>query len=403
MKSIHGGVVAAKGFRCTGVACGIKSKKDALDLGMILSDVPAVVAGVFTKNRIASPTVTLNRERVGRRKVRGVVVNAGNANACTGKRGMNDAIRMAELSAAATGTKPEDFLVASTGIIGHHLPMDNVTSGIAVAGAALGKARKCNDALSQAIMTTDLVPKSCAMELTIGGKKVRIGGVAKGSGMIAPNMATMLSFLTTDCAISAPLLRKALRDVADRTYNAVTVDGDSSTNDSVILLANGLANNAPITKAGRAYEVFVKGLYAVAEYLAKSIARDGEGATKLVTVRVTGGRSDGDVKCVARSIAESPLVKTAVHGCDPNWGRIICAAGYSGALVDGETMRLKINGVLLFSKGLPTKVENRKLASCMKPKEVVIHLDLGQGKREATVWTCDFSKEYITINAEYHT
>jgi glutamate N-acetyltransferase / amino-acid N-acetyltransferase len=403
MKSIHGGVVAAKGFQCAGIACGIKSKKDALDLGMILSDVPAVVAGVFTKNRIASPTVTLNRERVGRRKVRGVVVNAGNANTCTGKRGMNDAIRMAELSAAATGTKPEDFLVASTGIIGHHLPMDNVTSGIATAGAALGKARKCNDALSQAIMTTDLVPKSCAMELTIGGKKVRIGGVAKGSGMIAPNMATMLSFLTTDCAISSPLLRKALRDVADRTYNAVTVDGDSSTNDSVILMANGLAGNAPITKAGRAYDAFLKGLYSVAEYLAKSIARDGEGATKLVTVRVTGGRSDGDVKCVARSIAESPLVKTAVHGCDPNWGRIICAAGYSGALVDGETMRLKINGVQLFSKGRPTKVEKSKLASCMKPEEVVIHLDLGQGKREATVWTCDFSKEYITINAEYHT
>ena len=268
--------------------------------------------------------------------MRGIVVNAGNANACTGQRGMRDAVRMTELAAQCMGAAPEDFFVASTGVIGHPLPMDKVEAGIRAAAAELGPTEAHSDALMRAIMTTDLAPKQAAVSLRIGGRAVHVGGIAKGSGMIAPNMATMLGFVTTDCAISAGMLRKALRDVADRTFNCVTVDGDTSTNDCLIALANGQAGNAGVTAAGPAYEAFRKALLAVCEKLAKAIARDGEGATRLITVRVTGARDDDEARVVGRAIAESPLVKTAVHGGDPNWGRIVCAAGYSGAEVVPE-------------------------------------------------------------------
>ena len=235
------------------------------------------------------------------------------------------------------------------------------------------------------------------------GHTIRVGGVAKGSGMIAPDMATMLSFITSDCAVSAPLLRRALRFVADRTFNAVTIDGDCSTNDTLALLANGAAGNPAITRAGRGFDAFRKALHAVCEKLAIAIARDGEGATRLVTVRVARGRTRAEARTVARKIAESPLVKTAVHGGDPNWGRILCAAGSSGAALTPETMRLKISGVELFRHGTPCRVRAERLAACMKSREITIHLDLGRGSCEATMWTCDFSREYITINAEYHT
>lgn len=358
---------------------------------------------MFTTNRVQAASVRLNKERIKGRSFRGIVVNAGNANACTGRRGMLDAKRMTELAAELTGAKPEQFLNASTGIIGRPLPMEKIEAGIRAAAEALGSTSQHAEDIARAIMTTDTVKKSFAVELAIGGKKVRIGGICKGAGMIAPNMATMLCFLTTDCAISGAMLRKALGETVEKTFNAITIDGDCSTNDTIAILANGAAGNARIAKPGAAYNAFRDGLMLITEKLAKSIVTDGEGATRFVEVSVSGGANSKAAVTVARSIAYSPLVKCAVNGGDPNWGRIICAAGYSGANVDPEKMRLWINGTLLFKGGMPVKVAKEKLTECMKPKEIMIRLDLGQGKAAARVWTCDFSKEYVTINADYHT
>lgn len=403
MKKLNGGVTAARGFKCAGVSCGIKSARNALDLGLIVSDAPAAAACTFTTNRVQAAPIIVSRQRLGRRRMRGLVVNAGNANACTGKRGLRDAERMAEAAGAELGVPPETLFVASTGIIGHRMPMDRVACGIRKAARALGASADHNTALAEAIMTTDLVRKSASVECRIGNRGVRIGGVAKGSGMIAPNMATMLAFLTTDCAIQAGLLRKALREVVRRTFNRVTVDGDCSTNDMAACLANGLAENRPVQTTGKAYDAFVDGLLAVCTELSRAIARDGEGATKLITVRVTGASSEKTAHLVARSIAESPLVKTAIFGGDPNWGRIICAAGNSGADVAPDRMTLKLNSVCLFRGGSPRSVAGDRLTKCMQPKEIAIELDLGQGRAETTMWTCDLTGDYIRINAEYHT
>ena len=403
IRSVNGGVIASAGFSCAGVRCGIKSKADALDLGLILSERAASAAAVFTTNRAKAAPVLLNQQRIRGGRMRGVVVNAGNANACTGERGMDDAKCMVEIAARCTRVTPEDFLVASTGIIGHPLPMDKVKMGIRVAAKELGRTLRHARAFVQAIMTTDTCLKSVAVETTIGRRKVRIGGAAKGSGMIAPNMATMLAFVTSDCAIGAPMLRKALRDCANDTFNCVTVDGDCSTNDTLAVLANGAAGNPPIRKAGKDYELFRAALHAVCEDLAKAMARDGEGATRFVEVCVTGGRSHKEADAVARKIANSPLVKTAIHGGDPNWGRIICAAGYAGEPVEPEKMKLSINGTRLFRHGVPCRVRADRLAACMKRKDILISLDLGRGTRSSRIWTCDFSREYVTINADYHT
>ena len=404
MKTITGGAVAAKGYRCAGVRCGLKVREGALDLALIVSDAPALAAGMFTTNRVKAASVVLDQERVASgRKFRGVIVNAGNANACTGERGMRDALRMTELAEKAVGAAPGTFLVCSTGIIGRPMPMEKIVAGVPDAAGKLGRTKAHDEAAQCAIMTTDLVPKAAAVELSIGGKAVRIGGMCKGSGMIAPNMATMLAFVTTDCAISQSLLRKALRECGGRTFNCVTVDGDCSTNDTVLLLSNGAAGNATIRAAGREYALFVGGLLEVMKRLAQAIARDGEGATRFVEVNVIGARTEKEARRVAGKIANSPLVKCAVHGGDPNWGRIICAAGYSGEAVEPERMKLRINGVLLFRNGMPARVTSEKLAACMKPRDIRIVLDLGRGAARSTVWTCDFSKEYVTINADYHT
>jgi glutamate N-acetyltransferase/amino-acid N-acetyltransferase len=404
MKKIEGGVIAARAFRCAAVGAGIKTKPGALDVSLILSDRPAAAAAMFTTNRVCAAPVRVSREVIAAgRRVRGVVVNAGNANACTGARGMKDARSMTTLAEATTGAPAGSFLVASTGIIGRPMPMQKVASGIRAAAAALGDSADHAEALRRAIMTTDTVPKSAAVQTLIGGKTVRIGGICKGAGMIAPNMATMLAFVTTDCAIAPAALRKALRDVVDRTFNSVTIDGDTSTNDTIFLLANGAAANAPVAATGRDYDRFHDALFAVAAELARAIARDGEGATRFVEVRVTGARTPADARTVAKAIANSPLVKCAIHGGDPNWGRITCAAGYSGAPVLPEMMKLRINGTLLFKAGMPTRVAPDALKACMAPKDIRIHLELGQGRHERTMWTCDFSREYIAINADYHT
>lgn len=403
IRNINGGVVAATGFSAAGVVCGIKTARGAPDVALIVSDLPAVAAGMFTTNRVQAAPVLVTRDRIRGRKVRGIVANSGNANACTGMRGFEDAIRMAEVAARCTRTTPERILVASTGVIGQPLPMSKVESGIQKAALRLGRCRSHASAVARAIMTTDTVPKSAAVEVRIGGKRVRIGGIAKGAGMISPKMATLLAFITTDCAVTAPMLRKALREAVGKTFNCITVDGDASTNDTIVILANGAAGNAAIRRSGRPYNVFLKGLLTVSEKLAQGIVRDGEGATRFVEVHVTAGRSRGEAERVARQIANSPLVKTAIHGGDPNWGRIICAAGHAGPPVQPDRMRLRINGVQLFRCGTPCRVRPDRLAACMKPKDIKIRLDLGRGKGAATIWTCDLSKEYVSINADYHT
>jgi glutamate N-acetyltransferase/amino-acid N-acetyltransferase len=403
IKRIRGGVVAAKGFRCAGVRCGIKTRAGAPDLGLILSERPAVAAAVFTTNRVQAAPVLFDRELLKRGAVRGVVVNAGNANACTGLKGLRDARRMSELAAECAGAAPGRFLVASTGIIGVPLPLARIESGIRDAATRLGRTPAHADAISRAIMTTDLIPKAAAVEVRIGGKPVRIGGIAKGSGMIAPNMATLLCFITTDCAISPALLRGALRETVGKTFNRITVDGDCSTNDTVAVLASAAAGNPQIARTGAGFRVFRDGLLAVAEELSQAIVRDGEGASRFVEISVTGARSESEAARVARSIATSPLVKCAINGGDPNWGRIICAAGYSGIAVEPARMRLWINGQLLFRNAMPAAVPREKLVACMKPKEIRVRLDLGRGRRCARVWTCDLSKEYVSINADYHT
>ncbi len=401
IRRIPGGVVAAKGFRCAGVRCGIKTRAGAPDLGLILSERPAAAAAVFTTNRVQAAPVLFDRQLLKQGPVRGVVVNAGNANACTGSKGLRDARRMSELAAECAA--PGRFLVASTGIIGVPLPLGKVESGIREAAARLGRTPAHAGAVARAIMTPDRVPKTAAVAVRVGGKPVRIGGIAKGSGMLAPNLATMLCFITTDCAIRAALLRRALRETVGKTFNRITVDGDCSTNDTVAVLANAAAGNPPVERTGQGFRAFRDGLMAVAEELSQALVRDGEGASRFVEISVTGARSEPEAARVARSIATSPLVKCAINGGDPNWGRIICAAGYSGAAVEPERMRLWINGQMLFRNGRPAAVPRLKLVACMKPKEIAIRLDLGRGRRCDRVWTCDLSKEYVSINADYHT
>jgi glutamate N-acetyltransferase/amino-acid N-acetyltransferase len=403
IKRIRGGVIAAKGFRCAGVRCGIKTRAGTPDLGLILSEQPAVAAAVFTTNRVQAAPVLFDREVLKHGPVRGVVVNAGNANACTGLKGLRDARRMSQLAAECAGAAPGRFLVASTGVIGVPLPLARVESGIRDAATRLGRTSAHADVIARAIMTTDLVPKAAAVEVRVGGKPVRIGGIAKGSGMLAPNMATLLCFITTDCAIRAALLRRALRETVGQTFNRITVDGDCSTNDTVAVLASAAAGNPPVDRTGPGFRAFRDGLLAVGVELSQALVRDGEGASRFVEISVTGARSESEATRVARSIATSPLVKCAINGGDPNWGRIICAAGYSGAAVEPERMRLWINEEMLFRYDVPAAVPREKLVACMKPKEIRVRLDLGRGRRRARVWTCDFSREYVSINADYHT
>ena len=281
--------------------------------------------------------------------------------------------------------------------------MAKMRAGIDDVAEALGGTARHGDALAEAIMTTDTVPKARAVEADLGGARVRVGGVAKGAGMISPMLGTMLSFLTTDAAITPPLLRRALREVADRTYNRLTVDGDCSTNDTLVILANGASGARPIQAPGRDFDVFTEALEAIATDLVRMLAADGEGATRLIVVNVRGARREADAVKVARAIANSPLVKCAVHGGDPNWGRIVCAAGRSGAPVDGSRMVLEIGGVEVFRNGTPVPAKAAALKKAMSAKEVVIDLDLNQGEAAATMWTCDYSREYIAINADYHT
>ncbi|MBA3886795.1 MAG: bifunctional glutamate N-acetyltransferase/amino-acid acetyltransferase ArgJ [Acidobacteria bacterium] len=397
--SLAGSVTAPAGYRAAGVHCGIKAK--GLDLALIVSNTPAGAAAVFTTNLAQAAPVVVSKARLetSAGRVSAIVVNSGCANACTGPDGMAHAEAMARGTARALDCDPAAVLVASTGVIGVKLDMTKVRAGIMEAVTSL--ATDGGPAAAQAIMTTDPFPKEAAVEVTAGDRTFRVGGIAKGSGMIEPLMATMLGFVTTDAGVDPALLQRALRTVVDETFNAISVDGECSTNDCVFALANGASG---VHLGEDDYALLVDALRQVCEPLAIGIVRGGEGATKLVTIRVGGAESIPDARRAARAIANSPLVKTAVHGGDPNWGRLVAVMGRSGAAFSLEGAAVRIGPVELFSSGVPHDERAAEAAEYLKGTDVEIHVDLGTGgSGAARMWTCDLSAEYVRINAEYRT
>lgn len=399
-KNAAAGVTFPKGFKAAGVKAGIK-KSGNLDLALIYTEKEAAVAGVFTKNAVAAAPVIVSREVVKGGKAHAIVANAGCANACTGETGLADARKMAALAAAEVGCAPEEVLVGSTGIIGVNLPMDKLEAGIKAAAAELSEDGSKN--AGNAIITTDTYSKACSCEVEIGGQAVRFGAIAKGSGMIQPNMATMLCYITTDANISSQLMQKALSEIVEVSFNMISVDGDMSTNDTVLVLANGASGAAEITDSSPEYEKFYATLKEICQELSKRIAADGEGATKFLTINVSGTKTFEDAKTVAMSIAKSPLVKTAFFGEDPNWGRVICAVGYAGIPMVPEKTVIKFGGVPVYANGLGAEFNEDDIHKVMAEHDIVIDVEMGMGDAQATVWSCDFSYEYVKINGEYHT
>ena len=394
---VEGGVTAPKDYLASGVAAGVKQKGP--DLAVLFSTRPAVAAGVFTQNLVQAAPVVVSREnlRLARGRSRAILINSGCANACTGAQGKKDALASTKKLASLLDVASEQALVASTGVIGAYLPMPKMLDGIAAAVSALNPEGGHDAAL--AIMTTDKKEKIVAFEGKISGKTVRIGGMAKGSGMIHPNMATMIGVITTDVKISHGELRRVLQRTTERTFNCLTVDGDTSTNDTVFVMANGASGAA--ANDTRSLAAFEKGLTLVCRELAMSIARDGEGATKFVEIAVKGAANFKSARKVAKSIAHSPLVKTALYGQELNWGRILCAVGYSGVRLNPDKVTLRINGIPIFSKGKPVSETRAEAEKALREHDIVIEVELTEGKESATVWTCDFSHEYVNINASY--
>lgn len=394
------GVTFAKGFTAAGVKAGIK-KSGNLDVAVIYTKTQAVVAGTFTQNKVAAAPVYVSKEVVATGTAHAIVANAGCANACTGQQGLDDAHKMAQIAADELGVNANDVIVGSTGVIGVNLPMDKLEAGIKDAVANLSA--DGSDNAGRAIITTDTHSKSVTCEFELSGKTVRMGAIAKGSGMIRPNMATMLCYITTDIAIDQALLQKAVSGCVEKSFNMISVDGDMSTNDMVIVLANGEANNAKITEENADYQIFFDKLMMLCTELAKQIAADGEGASKFLTINVKGAKSFADAKTVGMAIANSPLVKTAFFGEDPNWGRVICAVGYSGADMVPEKTVVKFGGITIFANGTGATYDEKALTHVMKEKDIVIDIELNMGQEDATVWSCDLSYEYVKINGEYHT
>ena len=393
------GVTAARGFVAGGLACGVKAREGALDLGLVLSERPATAAGVFTQNRAAAAPVLLCRNHLSDGTATAVVVNSGNANACTGQRGKNDALAMARAIAARFGLAPTEVLVLSTGVIGVPLPIDRVLAGI----SQITPTREDGLTFARAIMTTDTVEKVMGASCQVGGIEVRIGGAAKGAGMMHPNMATLLSILTTDAAVEPDFLQAALSRAADASFNLISVDGDTSTNDSLVLLANG-ASGAPLLHAGHPdAPTFERALHEVCVSLARQVVRDGEGARTLIEARVIGARSEADARLAARAIVSSALVKTAVFGGDPNWGRVLCAAGYSGADLDPDRATLLLEDICLLRWGEAQEYDRAAASQALLLPDVHVSLDLGIGDGRAVAWGCDLSYDYVKINAEYTT
>ena len=403
-------VTYARGFRAGTAACGIKAfttgasaipRDQRDDLCVVHSAYPCDTGGVFTTNKVKSASVVIDQLHLQRNRVQALTINSGNANACTGAQGFRDALLMAKLSADRLDLDPDQVLVSSTGVIGRYLPMDAIKSGISEACAHLTP--EAGEAAARAIMTTDTVPKTARLDLEIGGTTVRIGGMCKGSGMIHPNMATMLAYLTTDAAVEPGLIAGFTKSIADRSFNQVTIDGDSSTNDSFLILANGAAGNEPIRAGTPEAETLNAGLVKVARELSRAIARDGEGATRLITVRVIDAESDADARTAARTVASSSLVKTAVHGGDPNWGRIVCALGYSGAELALDRLHLTVGGLVVFERGAGVDVDLAAVRRAFEQPEIEIVATLGLGDGKAEAWGCDLSEEYVRINADYTT
>jgi glutamate N-acetyltransferase/amino-acid N-acetyltransferase len=399
VSTLPGGVSTPRGFRAAGVSAGIKAS-GSLDLALLVSDAPAQAAAVFTTNKAIAAPIVVSREHLSRSggTARAIVVNSGCANACTGEDGLNVARDTTTEVARLIGCPVEQVLVASTGVIGVGLPFEKIRAGLPAAHRGLGT--DGGPLAARAIMTTDPFPKESATRLVLGSREVTIGGMAKGSGMIEPMMATMLGFVTTDAAVPKALLDRALREAVDLTFNAITVDGECSTNDCVMLLANG-ASGATVDDVS--YGAFTAGLTAVCRELALGIVRGGEGATKLVTVQVTGAASSDEARKAAKAIANSPLVKTAIHGGDPNWGRLIAVAGRAGVAFELERAAVAIGSTVLFKDGRPHDEKAPEAAEYLKGKELTVSVDLGAGRASSTVWTCDLSAEYVRINADYRT
>ena len=398
---ISGGITAPKGFRAAGIHCGVKKAKK--DLCLLVSDAPAAAAVVLTTNRVQAAPVLLTREQMEASRVfRAIVVNSGNANACTGDRGMSDARAMVGAAAAALNVGRSEVLVSSTGVIGQFLPIGAITEGIKTAAELLSPREGTSAA--EAIMTTDTFVKEYALEFGWNGVRMRMGGMAKGSGMIAPNMATMLAFVSTDAAVAPDVLRAALVRASDRSFNRISVDGDTSTNDMVAVLANGGSGAQPLTETrGPYYEAFYGALERMLVALSKMIVKDGEGATKFIEINVTGAADEAAAVKAARAIANSSLVKTAIHGGDANWGRILAAVGYSGVEFDPSQVEISFGPVAILRRNYTIGFSEEEAKDVLARDEITINVNLNGGKGSASFWTCDLSAEYVAINANYRT
>lgn len=404
MKTINGGVCAAKGFSANGVHCGIRKNRTKRDLALIYSEVPATAAAVYTTNLVKGAPLTVTKSHIADGYAQAVICNSGNANTCNAN-GIEIAEQMSELLAKEMGIKASDVVVASTGVIGQPLDIEPIKNGISALVAGLSK--DGTDAAAEGIMTTDVAKKEIAVEFTVGGKTCHIGGIAKGSGMIHPNMATMLVFITTDAAISAEMLQKALSSDIKDTFNMVSVDGDTSTNDMVTVLANGMAGNAEITSEGEDFSEFMKALNTVTVYLCRMIAGDGEGATKLLECKVSGAKDVATAKTVAKSVICSSLLKAAMFGADANWGRVLCAIGYSGADVDVNKVDVSFKSVkgeiTVCVNGAGVEFSEEKAKEILLERDIEIIISVGDGEGTATAWGCDLTYDYVKINGDYRT
>ena len=403
MKQIEGGVCAARGFVANGVHCGIRKNKEKKDLALIFSQTPAKGAAVYTTNLVKGAPLRVTKAHLADGMARAVICNSGNANTCNAN-GIEIANQMCELTAAQLGIQPEEVLVASTGVIGQKLDIAPIAAGIPPLAAGLD----CHsEPAAQAIMTTDTAVKQAAVEFTVGGVTCRLGGIAKGSGMIHPNMATMLVFLTTDCAISAEMLQKALRGDVAETFNMLSIDGDTSTNDMVVVLANGQAGNAEIAAEGEDFAAFMKALNTVTVCLCRQIAADGEGATRLLECKVTGAPTLADAKLAAKSVVCSSLFKAAIFGADANWGRVLCALGYSGANIDVDKIEVAFRSpagtITVCENGAGVDFSEEEAKKILLEKEIEVLVDLHQGTAASAAWGCDLTYDYVRINGDYRT
>ena len=391
-----------QGFRVSGVHCGIKTASTCEDVTLIVSDRPATAAGVYTQNVFRAAPVLLDADRTPSKSIRAIVVNSGNANACTGEIGMRNAAKMTELTADACGVESGDVLVLSTGIIGEQLPMSNVEAGISKAASQLDDSAEALEKAARGIMTTDTHSKIATRSIDIDGEPITITGIAKGAAMIGPNMATMLGVVFTDANLDPSDADQTLRAAVDQSFHAISVEGHTSTNDTVLLIANGAAMSAPL--AGESLAKFNDAVNAVCVELARAIPNDGEGATHLIEIEITGAADGQDARTIAKTVADSALVKTAICGADPNWGRIVSAAGYAKAKVVADQLALKMNGAVLFENGGPVDFDTAALTESIRStRKTLVEIDLGIGAGKSTFWTCDLTAEYVKINADYHT